>query len=70
MFRSYDHLEEKQNSIQYLIRFGIGLSYQPQMMDDDESGAVGGMSGLGNQNTRRKPAPVPLRPPQIPHDVT
>jgi hypothetical protein len=24
----------------------------------------------GNQSTRRKPAPVPLCPPQIPHDLT
>jgi hypothetical protein len=35
-----------------------GLLYQPRMMDDDdECGAVGGMSGKGNQSTRRKPAP-------------
>jgi hypothetical protein len=33
--------------------------------DDDECGAVGGMR-IG----RGKPAPVPLRPPQIPHDLT
>jgi hypothetical protein len=46
-----------------------GLLYQPQMIDD-ERGAVGGMRiGRGNQSTRRKPAPVPLCPPQIPHDL-
>jgi hypothetical protein len=29
----------------------------------------GGMRiGRGNRSTRRKPAPVPLHPPQIPHD--
>jgi hypothetical protein len=39
-------------------------------MDDDECGAVGGMIGKGNRSTRRKPAPVPLYPPQIPHDLT
>jgi hypothetical protein len=39
-------------------------------MIDDECGAVGGMRiGRGNQSTRRKPALVPLRPPQIPHDL-
>jgi hypothetical protein len=26
--------------------------------------------GKGNQSTRRSPAPVPLCPPQIPHDLT
>jgi hypothetical protein len=39
-------------------------------MDDDECGAVGGMIGKGNRSTRRTPAPVPVRPPQIPHDLT
>jgi hypothetical protein len=38
--------------------------------DDDECGAVGEMSGVGNGSTRRKPASVPLYPPQIPHDLT
>jgi hypothetical protein len=47
-----------------------GLLYQPRMVDD-ECGAVGGMRiGRGNQSTGRKLAPVPLSPPQIPHDVT
>jgi hypothetical protein len=41
-----------------------GLLYQPQMID-------GGMKiGRGNRSTRRKPAPVPLCPPQIPHDLS
>jgi hypothetical protein len=39
--------------------------------DDYECGIVGGVRiGRVNQSTRRKPAPVPLCPPQIPHDVT
>jgi hypothetical protein len=46
-----------------------GLFYQPQMIDD-ECEAVGGMLDKGNRSTRRKPAPVPLCPPQIPHDLT
>jgi hypothetical protein len=49
----------------------IGLLYQPRMIDDDECGAVGGMRIVrGDRNTRRKPAPVPLCPPQIPHHLT
>jgi hypothetical protein len=36
---------------------------------DDEFGAVGGILGKGNLSTWRKPAPVPLCPPQIPHDL-
>jgi hypothetical protein len=40
------------------------------MIDDDDYVAVGGMRiDRGNRNTRRKPAPVPLCPPQIPHDL-
>jgi hypothetical protein len=39
--------------------------------DDDACGAVSGMKiGSGNGSTRRKSAPVPLCPPQIPHDLT
>jgi hypothetical protein len=26
-------------------------------------------TGRGSRSTRRKPAPVPIRPPQIPHDL-
>jgi hypothetical protein len=53
-----------------LSPFGTGLLYQPQMIDD-ECGAVGGIRiGRGNRSTRIKPAPVPLCPPQIPHDLT
>jgi hypothetical protein len=52
----------------------FGLVYQPRMIDDDhddECGAVGGMRiGRGNRSTRRKPAPMPLYPPQIQHDLT
>jgi hypothetical protein len=48
----------------------VGLLYRPRIIDDDY-GAVGGMRiGRGNRRTRRKPAPVPLYPPQIPHDLT
>jgi hypothetical protein len=40
-------------------------------MTDVERGALGGMrTGSGNRSTPRKPAPVPLCPPQIPHDLT
>jgi hypothetical protein len=34
----------------------------------DYDGEIGGMMiGRGNRSTRRKPAPVPLYPPQTPH---
>jgi hypothetical protein len=39
--------------------------------DDEECGVVDGMKiGKGTLSTRRKPAPVPLCPSQIPHDLT
>jgi hypothetical protein len=48
----------------------FGLSYQPQTIEDDCE-AIGGMRiGMGSRSTRRKPVPVPLCPPQIPHDLT
>jgi hypothetical protein len=40
-------------------------------MIDGECGVVGGMTiGRGNLSTGRKTGPVPLSPPQIPHDLT
>jgi hypothetical protein len=39
--------------------------------DDDDDGAVSRMRiGKGNRSTWIKPVPVPLSPPQIPHDLT
>jgi hypothetical protein len=41
------------------------------MIDEGDCGAIGGMKiDTGNRSTRRKPAPAPLCPPQIPHDQT
>jgi hypothetical protein len=41
------------------------------MVDDSDCGAIGRMKiGRGNRTTRRKPTPVPLCSPQIPHDLT
>jgi hypothetical protein len=38
---------------------------------DYEDGEFGGMMiGRGNRSGRRKPAAVPLCPPQIPHELT
>jgi hypothetical protein len=48
-----------------------GLLYKPQTIDEDDCGAIGGMKiGRENRSTRRKPAPTPLCPPQIPRDQT
>jgi hypothetical protein len=48
-----------------------GLLYKPQMIDEGDCGAIGGIKiGRGNRSTRRKPAPSPLCPPQIPHYQT
>jgi hypothetical protein len=48
-----------------------GLLYQSQMIDVGDCGAIGGMEiTRGNRSTRRKLAPAPLCPPQIPHDQT
>jgi hypothetical protein len=37
--------------------------------DDDDCRAVGERIGKGNRRTLRKSVPVPLCPPQIPHDL-
>jgi hypothetical protein len=37
----------------------------PDDYDDEEIGGI--MIGRGNRSTRRKPAPLPLCPPQTPH---
>jgi hypothetical protein len=48
-----------------------GLLYKPQMIDEGDCGAIGGLKiGRANQSTRRKPAPAPPCPPQMPHDQT
>jgi hypothetical protein len=40
-------------------------------LDHYDDGEFGGMKiGRGNRSTRRKPAPAPLCPPQIPLDQT
>jgi hypothetical protein len=47
----------------------IGLLFHLQLTD--EYGSVGGMGiGRGKPCIQRKPAPVPLCPPQIPHKLT
>jgi hypothetical protein len=46
------------------------ILYQSRMMDDDECGAVGGMSGRGNRSIRRKPTSMPFYLPQITHHLT
>jgi hypothetical protein len=57
--------------VHLVLRPLLVLWYQPQMTDDGDCGAIGGMRICrGNRRTRRKPTPVPLCPPQIPHDQT
>jgi hypothetical protein len=54
-----------------VLRPLFALLCQPQIIDGDDCGAIGGMrNGRRNRSTGRKPAPVPLCPPQIPHDLT
>jgi hypothetical protein len=48
----------------------IVLLYQPRMIDDECRAVYGISIDWWNRSTRRKPAPVPLCPPQIPRDLT
>jgi hypothetical protein len=57
--------------VHLVLRPLFGLLYQPQLIHDDVCGATSGMRiGRGHRSTWRKTAPVPLCPPQIPHDLT
>jgi hypothetical protein len=48
---------------------GHQVLVQPQMINEGDCGAIGGMKiGRGNRSTRRKPAPAPFCPPKIPLD--
>jgi hypothetical protein len=48
-----------------------GLFDQHQMIEGGHFGDIGGMQfDRDNRSTRRKPAPMPLCPAQIPHDLT
>jgi hypothetical protein len=49
--------------------FGTAVTNRPIVPapGDHDNGDIGGMIGRGNESTRRKPAPVPLCPPQTPH---
>jgi hypothetical protein len=56
--------------VHLVLRPLFGLLYQLQMIDVDDCGAIGGMQIVrGNRSIQRKPASVPLCPPQIPHDL-
>jgi hypothetical protein len=64
------------------ILSGVGLSplgtaattdllYQPLMIHDGDCGTIGGMRiGKETEVLKRKSAPLPLCPPQIPHDLS
>jgi hypothetical protein len=51
---------------------GTSATYWPIVPapGDFEDGEFGGINGRANRSTRRKPAPAPLCPPQIPLDQT
>jgi hypothetical protein len=50
---------------------GTSATYWPIVpAPRDCDGEFGGMNGRGNRSTRRKPAPTPHCPPQIPLDQT
>jgi hypothetical protein len=51
---------------------GTSATYWPVVPapGDCEDGEFGGMHGRGHRSTRRKPAPAPHCPPQIPLDQT
>jgi hypothetical protein len=52
-----------------VLRPLLGLLYQPRMIDD-QCRADGGMRiGKRTRSNRRKPAPLPRCPPQIPHNL-
>jgi hypothetical protein len=59
------------DGVHLVLRPLFVLLYQPQVIDDGDCGAIGGMRiGRGNRSTWRKPATVPPSPPQFPHDLT
>jgi hypothetical protein len=61
---------ESEERVHLVRRSLFGQLCQPLMVDDDECGAFDGMNGRGNGITLRRPAPVPLCPPRISHDLT
>jgi hypothetical protein len=54
-----------ESKVHSALRPLIGQLCQPRVIM--MMGKIGGMISRGNRNTRRKPAPVPLCPPQTPH---
>jgi hypothetical protein len=59
----------------FLIRLaeggGVESNWVHSPPSDYDDGEFGGMMiGKGNRSTRRKPAPVQICLPQIPHDLT
>jgi hypothetical protein len=59
-------------TVHLVLRRLFGLFYQPQIIDDDDDCAANGKIKIGrrNRSSRRKPAPLPLCPPQILYDLT
>jgi hypothetical protein len=80
IYKKTNYIKNINAYIYFFIISGVGLSplgtaatsgllYKPQMINEGDCGAIGGMkSGRGNRSTRRKPAQAPLCPSQIPQD--
>jgi hypothetical protein len=68
------HMGGIRNTYKIFVLFGMlgsKLENNNKRILKKFGGAVGGMRiGKGNRSTQRKPAPVSLCPPQIPHDLT
>jgi hypothetical protein len=71
--RSHSYSKQRTILLRFCSYFGIKptavtnrpIVPTPGDYDDGETGGM--MIGRGNRSTRRKPAPVPLCPPQTPH---
>jgi hypothetical protein len=82
-FRRFSSHVVDRTSVTLIINFNVfflnffgwgrpqfGLLYQLQMIDERLWSSRCNENWQGNRNTRRKPAPLSLCPPQIPHDLT
>jgi hypothetical protein len=81
LFTSFKYTDEKISQLSVFFLIGIvgggaqlgplatAATNRPNVSapGDYDDGEIGGIIGRGNRSTWRKPAPVPLYPPQTPH---